>query len=142
MLQQLLIHGIGDYIFQSDYMAMNKSKKSIPCLIHILIYTSLFLFLTTSWKALLVIGGTHYLIDRYPIIIRRLIWLKNHINPKLQYVPFKYCGATGYYDDFTPSNVVINGYSQRFNYITIWLYIITDNLLHLTINFLALNYLT
>jgi len=145
---QLIIHGFGDYIIgQSDWMAMNKSKKTMPCLVHVLIYTSLFLFLTFSWKALLVIGGTHFIIDRFPIIVRRLIWLKNHINPKFQYPSFGNCDTTGYFDD-SPINskkgeVYFDNVLQqrRLFCITIWLYIITDNLLHLTINYFALKYL-
>ena len=147
MLQQLLIHGIGDYILQSDYQALNKSKCWFPCFIHVLIYTSMFLFLTTSWKALLVIGGTHYIIDRYPIIVKRLIWLKNHGNPTFRYPSFKCCDTTGYFDDSPINTAKGEVYfdnvlqTRRPFYITIWLYIITDNLLHLTINFLALKYL-
>ena len=150
---QLIIHGIGDYILQSDYMAMNKSKKTIPCLIHVLIYTSLFLFLTFSWKALLVIGGTHFIIDRFPIIVRRLIWMKNHINPWLSYPPFEYCDLTGYHDDNPYNTKKVSDNEKDIMYklpywgpprlfvVTIWLYIITDNLLHLTINYFALKYL-
>lgn len=59
---QLIIHGLSDYVFtQSDWIALNKGKQTlegyIACAIHVILYTSMFLFLTTSWKALLVIGG-------------------------------------------------------------------------------------
>jgi hypothetical protein len=147
-MEQLLAHIFGDYIFQSDYQALNKSKRSFPCFLHVLIYTSMFLFLTTSWKALLVIGGVHFVLDRWHFIIRRLIWCKNHLGPGLSYVPFAKCNATGYYDNLMnevtnhPStNEEINGYTPRLNYITIWLYIITDNAIHLLTNYLALKYL-
>lgn len=140
-MEQLLTHIFGDYILQSDWMAMNKNKQSLPCLVHVIIYTSVFLLLTTSWKALLIIGGTHFILDRFPVIVRRLIWVKNHIGPGFKFVPFNLCNVTGYYDGFgNNSNVQINGYSQRLNYVTIWLYIITDNFLHLSINYLALKY--
>jgi hypothetical protein len=149
MMPQLLVHIFADYFTQSDYQAMNKSKKTIPCLIHVLLYTSCFLLLTTSWKALLVIGGTHFIIDRFPIIVRRIIWVKNHINPSFSYVPFEKCRMTGYYDNveneiyqLNPTSESINGYIPRLNYVTLWLFIISDNFLHLTINFLALTYLT
>lgn len=133
----------GDFVTQSDWMALNKAKKSIPCLIHVILYTACFLFLTTSWKALLVIGATHFIIDRFPIIVKRLIWFKNHINPTFSYVPFKYCDTTGYYDDspYTTDKTDVEGYAKRHFFITIWLYIVTDNLLHLTINYCALKYL-
>jgi hypothetical protein len=107
--------------------------------------------LTLLWKALLFIGITHFIFDRFPIIIKRLIWIKNHINPTLSYPPFKYCDTTGYYDE-SPINTNQNPYCVRKNeqsiwketdtrrpfYITIWLYIITDNMVHLVCNLLAL----
>ena len=141
-MEQLLCHVFADYVIQSDWMALNKSKRSWPCLVHVLLYTSVFLLLTTSWKALAVIGVTHFLLDRFPVIVQRLIWFKNHFGPGGKYVPFEHCKVTGYYDHFSsPSNIDMNGYSQRLSYITIWLYIITDNFLHLTINYLAIKYL-
>lgn len=147
-MQQLLCHIFGDYILQSDWMALNKSKRTLPCLVHVLTYTLTFLFLTTSWKALLVIGGVHFILDRFPIIIKRLIWLKNHIGPTGCFVPFSKCQGTGYYDNIVNevtdkpyTKEVIDGFAPRLNYITIWLYIITDNFLHLLTNYLALKYL-
>ncbi len=148
-MQQLLVHLLGDFVLQSDWMAMNKSKRSWPCLVHVLIYTSCFLLLTFSWKALLVIGVTHFLIDRFHMPLRRLIWLKNHLGPGLKFVPFEKCKWTGYYDNLDAeafhksyTDEVINGFGPRLNYVTLWLYIITDNFLHLSINFLALKYLS
>ena len=32
-------HLFGDYLFQNDWMALNKKDKWLPCLIHCLIYT-------------------------------------------------------------------------------------------------------
>ena len=105
-MEQLLTHIFGDFVLQSDYLAMNKSKHSWPCFIHICIYTSCFLMLTLSWKALLVIGVTHFLIDRFHTPLRRFIWLKNHIGPGFKYVPFEKCKWTGYYDNL---NAVASG---------------------------------
>jgi hypothetical protein len=146
-MPQLLCHIFGDYILQSDWMALNKSKRTLPCLVHVLLYTAGFLFLTTSWKALLVIGGVHFILDRFPIIIKRMIWAKNHINPTGDYKSFEQCNTTGYYDD-SPYNTkptglwVAEGDRPRHFFITVWLYIITDNFLHLLTNYLALAYLT
>lgn len=152
----LLCHLLGDYVLgQSDWMAMNKNKQTIPCLVHVLLYTSFFLLLTVSWKALLFIAATHFIIDRFPIIVKRIIWLKNHLNPTLSYPPFEYCDTTGYYDDspyntkkielrFVGQNKIQDGieYGQpRLFFITMWLYIITDNTLHLICNLIALTLL-
>lgn len=143
-MQQLLVHIFGDYILQSDYLAINKSKNSWVCLVHVLIYTACFLLLTTSWKALLVIGITHFLLDRFHGPLKRLIWLRGHFNPHLQYPAYEKCDTTGYYDD-SPYNsnkpqTDLNGCPRLF-FITAWLYIIHDNFLHLTINYFALKYL-
>ena len=139
----LLCHFVGDYWLQSDYLDLNKSKKTLLCLIHVLIYTACFLFLTLSWKALLFIGTTHFILDRWHVILKRMIWWKNHF-PTWKYPAFEYCDTTGYYDQspinsLTPSADVIETFGQpRPFYITIWLYIISDNILHLICNLIAL----
>lgn len=142
---QLLCHILGDYWLQSDWIALNKSKKTFPCLVHCFLYTCCFLLLTISWKALLFIFVTHFLIDRFPIIIKRLIWLKNHIGPKFEYPIFGFCNTTGYFDDSPYNtcklNTERNNETPRPFFITVWLYIISDNFLHLTCNYLALTYL-
>lgn len=141
----LLTHLWADYVFQSDWMALNKTKPGWkgfwPCLVHVLIYTACFLFVTTSWKALLVIGGTHFLIDRYSLA-KYLIYAKQHLNPWGRFVPWKYADATGYCDELAScGKMEAHKAEQRPVTITIWLYIITDNLLHITINALALLFL-
>lgn len=151
-MEQLLLHAIGDYWLQSDWMAMNKSKKSWNCFVHCLIYTSLFLFLTFSWKALAFIFVTHFLIDRFPIIIRTLIYWKNHFPNG--YPASTFCESTGYYDDSPYNRGKYSNDAEkavmedprvwgkpRHFFITIWLYIISDNTLHLLCNFIALKYL-
>ncbi len=141
----LLCHLIPDYILQTDWMALNKSKKTFNCLVHVFIYTAFFLFLTTSLKALLFIGATHFIFDRWHIILRRLIWLKNHF--PTGYPPFEYCDSTGYYDDSVfntkkPNEEIINKWGKpRLFFITMWLYIITDNSFHLLCNLIALTLL-
>ncbi len=143
----LLCHLVGDYIFQSDWMAMNKSKKTLNCLVHCVFYTTCFLMITLSWKALLFIGATHFIFDRWPILVKRLIWFKNHLNPQFKFAPFKFCDTTGYFDDspynsWAADTTAIRMFGQpRIFSITIWLYIITDNTLHLLCNLIALTLL-
>lgn len=147
MIEQLLCHIFGDYWLQSDYLAFNKSKRTIPCLIHVLIYTSCFLLITTSWKALLLIGISHFIFDRWHFIIKRLIWFKNHF-PK-GYPPYEHCDTTGYFDDSPYNTKKTNEFGwkgvplmgPRPFFITIWLYIISDNFIHLLINYLAITLL-
>jgi hypothetical protein len=142
----LLCHFFGDYIAQTDWMALNKGQKTLNCLVHVSIYTAFFLFLTLSWKALLFIGATHFILDRWHIILKRIIWWKNHF-PTGKYPPFKYCDTSGYYDEspinsLKPSADIVEKYGKpRPFYITIWLYIISDNILHLICNLIALLFL-
>lgn len=146
---QLLCHAIGDYILQSDWMANEKTKKSIAALCHVLTYGLPFLFLRPSWKAYAVIVSTHFVIDRWRLA-RFVVWAKNFIGPqRLCLLPsdgltflsaddvqdrslFNYrwteCRATGY-----PPNTPI--------WLAVWLLIIADNIMHIAINGLALKYL-
>lgn len=78
---QLVAHLVGDYVLQSDWMAGEKTKKSVAALAHTIVYTLAFLLLTLSWKALLVIAGTHFVIDRWRLA-RYVVWAKNFLAPK------------------------------------------------------------
>lgn len=132
-MAQLLTHILGDYFLQSDWMALNKNKSSLTCLIHCLTYTACFLLLTTSWKALLLIGGSHFLIDRFGLV-RYVIWLKNWQSPN-GYAPWPACSLTGYFDQ---GNSAEPPWPRRPLFITVWLYIISDNAAHLACNWAAL----
>jgi len=152
-MEQILCHIFGDYFLQSDWMALNKSKKTYPCLVHCLFYTLPFILLTQEWQALLIIFSSHFVLDRWHFILKRLIWFKNHFGPTMKYPPYSYCDSTGYFDDSPyntldwkdlpphPFNESIPVYGKpRHFFITIWLYIVTDNLFHLTINYFAIKY--
>lgn len=148
---QLIAHLVGDYWLQSDWIAVNKSKKSLPCLIHVCLYVLPFLFLTFSWKALLIIGGSHFLLERAGHPIHYLIWFKNHLDPQ-GYPAWNLCSGTGYFDEQTEAELqrkpeLIDAYNKAKIthqthplYISIWLTIITDNSMHLLCNFMALKY--
>ncbi len=166
---QILIHGVGDYITQSDWMAQNKTKAHWPAFCHALVYSLGFLVFAPSWKAWAVIFGTHFLIDRYRLA-RYVVWAKNSLAPKTWWkrvadlwspmpkqdamiwrqmklhqlpdeelepiqslvyartLPFSVCAGTGY----PPSTPV---------WLSVWLLIIADNILHVAINGAALRYL-
>jgi hypothetical protein len=134
---QLLAHGIGDYILQSSWMANEKTKSHFPALVHAVTYTLPFLFFRPSWLAAFVICSTHFVIDRWRLA-RFVIWVKNFIGPAkfepswILHFPFNQswpeCKATGY----TPDTPI---------WLAVWLLIISDNLMHITINGLALRWL-
>lgn len=163
---QLLCHGIGDYLLQSDWMANTKTQRASAALAHVLTYSIPFFFLTTSWKALLVIAGTHFVIDHWRLA-RYVVWAKNFLAPKWVEVtheavvpssnvkftpkdgfkpviepselkvstkefirnhPWKECSATGYHKDRPP-------------FLSVWLLIFADNIMHVLINGAALKWL-
>ncbi len=116
---QIVAHLVGDYIVQSHWMATEKTKRSVAAAAHALCYTAMFLFLTWNPAALLVIGGSHYLIDRYRLA-RFVVWAKNGCKGPVT--------ATGYPDE-VPA------------WLSVWLLIIADNTLHILINGAALRWL-
>ena len=69
----LLAHLVGDYLLQSHWMATEKTKHWWPALAHGITYTLPYLFITQSPLALLVIAGTHIVIDRYRLA-KHLVW--------------------------------------------------------------------
>lgn len=139
---QLLCHAIGDYILQSHWMATEKTKRSIAALAHVAAYGLPFLFLRPSWKAYAVIVGTHFVIDRWRLA-RFVVWVKNWLAPIQSHTPLT---LQGY--DFGSSrstmrweNCQATGYpSETPAWLAVWLLIIADNIMHITINGLALKY--
>lgn len=125
-MEQILLHLWGDYIVQTDTQA--KGKKCLGwygtwcCFKHCLTYSLPFL-LIGSWKAWLVIFVTHFIINRTKLI-DYLLAIKNGVK------------TDGKYDI---SNF---GFGlDRPQILTLWLYIIVDNIFHITINYFALKYL-
>ena len=144
---QLLAHAVGDYVIQSDWMASEKTKKNVAALAHALTYTLPFLLLTTSGLALLVICGTHFIIDRWRLA-RYVCWAKNWIGlPRRE--PAK-VGENGLV--VSPETWVLpnrpwaecrgTGYSpQKPDWLAVWLLIIADNVMHVACNGAALKWL-
>lgn len=120
----VLAHLVGDYLFQSHWMACEKTKRWWPAVAHGLTYTVPYLLVTQSLVALLVIGGTHIVIDRYRLA-RHVVWLKNLAAPKAYRAGHT---ATGYPDNTPP-------------WLAVWLLIVADNTLHLLINTAAVVWL-
>ena len=122
---QILAHGIGDYILQSDWMATEKTKRSVVALVHAGTYTLVFLYFTRMPLPLLIIFGTHFAIDRWRLS-RYLVWAKNFMAPPGWNKPWAQCAATGYPPD-------------RPTWLTVWLLIVVDNVMHVLCNGLALS---
>lgn len=122
---QIVAHIVGDFILQSDWMAREKFRSSLACLVHVITYTLPFLLLTQVPETLLVIAGTHFLIDRWRLP-RFLIWFKNLPFPGRR--PFSECRRTGFPPDMPDDLARL-------------LYIIVDGICHILINGAAIYYL-
>lgn len=126
---QLLAHAIGDYLLQSDAMAKSKTRDVLVAMIHATLYMVPFFWLfDASTLALCVMWGTHVVIDRWRLA-RYVAWFKNWFWGGNWGAPnWHHVTETGYPED-------------RPAWLTVWLLIVTDNLLHVIINGLAMKYL-
>lgn len=139
---QLILHLLGDYVTQSDWMANNKTKRSWPALCHAVVYSLPFLLLKPSWAAFSVILITHFLIDRFRMA-RFVVWAKNVVlQPRSE--RGRNTTAVGWVRDpkWEWSNCSATGYpSETPAWLSVWLLIAADNTLHLAINYAALKWL-
>lgn len=119
-MEQLLLHLIGDYLTQTDWMASNKTKRWIPAIVHSFVYSVPFL-LIGSLTAILVIFFTHLLIDRFRLV-------KYFLRVK----EWRFDMEWGY---------VTKGEFAKPDFMWVWLMIISDNTIHLLINYFSLKYL-
>jgi hypothetical protein len=123
---QLVCHAVGDYILQSHWMATEKVKRWWPALVHAVTYSLPFLLLGASPLALLVIAGTHALIDRYRLA-RWVCWARN----------VTFCPPDE--EHWLPAGQAFPGDTPP--YLATWLVIIADNTIHVLINGAALRWL-
>lgn len=132
-MHELILHLIGDYILQTEQMAVRKLRSWFWAIIHALIYSLPFLLYlyvingcwSKGWLAWGVIFATHAVIDRMAIAsticrIKNLVWIGPGAPEKEE--------NTGYGIETPP-------------FIRFWLVVIVDNTFHLIINHIALNYL-
>lgn len=120
-LSILLAHLVGDYLIQSHWMATQKTKRWSPAIAHGLTYTLPYALVTQSPLALIIIAGTHIVIDRFRLA-RHVVWAKNQLAPAGEWRrPWAESSGTGYPAD-TPA------------WLAVWLMIVADNTLHLLIN--------
>lgn len=119
---QLVLHLVGDYITQSDWMANSKTKGSFAALVHATIYSLPFLFIGPL-RAVLVIWVSHFFVDRFRLA-RYVVFAKNFMG--YPFPAWDDCRKTGY-----PS--------ARPDWMSVWLMIIADNTIHLISNMAALH---
>lgn len=120
-----MAHMVGDYLIQSHWMANAKTKQWWPAAVHGVTYTLPFVLITQSIVALLVIGGTHIVIDHWRLA-RYVVWFRNQLAPKAWRPAL--VEATG-----TPDSAPV--------WLSTWLLFIADNILHMLINVAAVVWL-
>ena len=121
---QIVAHLVGDFLLQSDWIAGNKTKKTLAAAIHVVLYTLPFIFITQEPVALAIIASTHFVIDRWRLA-RHVAWAFNRLWPDSR--PWAECRQTGFSPDLPP-------------YLGFWLMIITDSIMHILINGLSIHY--
>jgi hypothetical protein len=131
----LLAHLVGDYVLQSHVMATRKTSSWMWALIHAFFYTLPFLLLTHSPVALLVIGGTHAVIDRLRLAAKWCAWYGVGF-------PGIWWHALAVYEDHPVFGTRRIAEPPTFkappDFLAVWLVILVDNTLHLCINAAAL----
>jgi hypothetical protein len=172
---QIVLHAVGDYVLQSDWMANEKTKKSLAAWAHAITYALPFLLLRPSVWALLVILVSHFIIDRWRLA-RYVVWAKNFLSPPRTFVSsvITDSGADFVRGVMVGSTVTSNGktyvvtantsttlslrealvwwhkwedcsgtgyHKDRPAWMAVWLMIIADNVMHVTINAFALRFL-
>jgi hypothetical protein len=113
-----LLHLVGDYLLQNDWMATNKTKDSrwnVAIEIHTLLYSLPFLLITDLPQWLFLVYLTHYFIDRYCLA---QYWIK--------LVNWNWKSKNYGFADDKPA------------FMSIWLLIIIDNVFHILFNSLAI----
>lgn len=159
-MEQLILHLLGDYVTQSQWMADNKRKNDIAAFVHAVVYMLPFLWLAPSLASLSAIGISHFLIDRFGLAVY-VVWAKNVLlRPQAWRM-------TAWVDEFMLAldllvgderhsamerqrereryafrNCKATGYpSDLPPWLSVWLLIAADNTLHLICNYLALKFL-
>ncbi len=137
----LAAHMFGDYFIQNDWMALEKTNRWWPAIVHGVTYTVPFVPVVLVMQptghaafgllpipaiiyALAVIGGTHIVIDRF-YLAKHVIWARNQLAPFPYRPPHT---ATGFGED-------------RPAWLAVWLMIIVDNCIHMAINTAAVVWL-
>ncbi len=76
MIEAIIGHLVGDYLLQTDWMALNKKHSTPICAVHCSVWTlSVCLFGGLGWMAAAVLFVTHFIQDRTTIIP----WWMDHI---------------------------------------------------------------
>ena len=110
-----ILHFVGDYLLQNDWMAQEKTKNWFPCFVHCLLYSLPFGLVLWKSPFIWLVFGSHFLIDRYRLA---QYWIR--------LVNWKWDGDNFGYSDEKPK------------WMSVWLLIIVDNTMHVVLNSLSI----
>jgi len=79
-LSLALAHFIGDFVLQSDWMALHKSKRNEVLTIHALVYS--LCFLAWGWKFWLLTFYSHWLTDYVTSRVTSKLWFMKQPWPR------------------------------------------------------------
>jgi hypothetical protein len=134
---QLVAHAVGDYLLQSHWMATEKTKQNFAAAVHAVTYTLPFVLITQSPGALAAICGSHFLIDRYRLA-RFVVWAKNWPWETRVTIESDDAGSTEWCSRVLKP-VTATGYADDVPaWLSVWLLIIADNILHVICNAVAI----
>lgn len=127
LVDALLAHLVGDYVLQSHWMATEKTRRWWPAVVHGVAYTLPFVVLTRSPWALLVIAGSHVVLDRYRVAWY-VVWAKNLVAPRSARPRWAEAAGNHGFGPQVPAGLAAA------------LLIVVDNTIHLVINAAALGW--
>lgn len=123
-MTQILLHLLGDFFLQNDWMATNKATYSregwIACIIHCLLYAIPFGICYGNAYIFLLVLITHFLVDKFTLAR----FVTKFINWRWE----RDWGGTNYSHDLGFDH-------ERPPYITVWIHIIRDNTIHIAGNY-------
>ena len=77
MIVILIAHFVGDFILQSEWMALNKSKRVLPLLAHGLVYSIALAIILQNPIYAGIQGGLHIVVDFFTSKATRWLWEKH-----------------------------------------------------------------
>jgi hypothetical protein len=68
-MEILLVHLVGEFLLQNNWMDVHKDDSSWPCIVHVLIYSALCFFFIPGITLLHIpiIAALHFIVDRFAI---------------------------------------------------------------------------
>lgn len=127
MTELIVGHLWGDYLFQNNWMALNKGKHFFPCFVHCFLYTICVCFWVCfiannsfSWLFFGLIFLSHYPIDQFGLTQKWLNLIKGR----------------NFIEEELSNNV---GKSIRVSFSTL-VYTVADNTLHFTAMYFVMKY--